>query len=123
MKIWVVALSVVAGCVGDAGALDLSLTLPTVNDLRPIGMTLISVVASSPDIGTKTNTSILEGQTFSAGDLPVGKNIQIDVLFHDVSNRLVGVGEAQNLIDLAGDKKTSLTIPVRRPFIYASSGT
>jgi len=122
MKIWVAALSVVAGCVGDSGALDLSLTLPTVDDLRPVGMTTISVVASSPDF-TKTNINLLEGQTFTAGDLPVGKNVQIDVLLHDVSNRLVGVGEAQSLVDLVGDKKTELTIPVRRPFIYASSGT
>ncbi|HEY0253836.1 MAG TPA: hypothetical protein VGC41_20035, partial [Kofleriaceae bacterium] len=45
------------------------------------------------------------------------------VLFHDDSNRLVGVGEAPNLIDIVGNKTTQLSIPVRRPFIYTSSGT
>jgi hypothetical protein len=124
MKIWVVALSVVAGCVGDSGALDLSLTLPTVDDLRPVGMTSISVVASSPEIGTLSSTSILDkDQSFSSSPLPVANGVQIDVLFHDDSNRLVGVGEAPSLVDIIGDKQTELTIPVRRPFIYASSGS
>ncbi|HEY6035610.1 MAG TPA: hypothetical protein VIV58_15155 [Kofleriaceae bacterium] len=86
-------------------------------------MATISVVASSPDFGTESNTSILSGRTFSSTPLPIAKNVQIDVLFHDVSNRLVGVGEAPNLIDIVGDKNTTLTIPVRRPFVYASSGT
>src|SRR5690242_9837266 len=113
---------VAAGCT-QTGALQLDLTLPTVDDLRPQGMTSISVVASSPEIGSISNTSILNGQSFSAGDLPVGNGIQIDVLFHDVSNRLVGVGEAPELVDIVGDKTTQLTIPVRRPFVYASSGT
>ena len=45
------------------------------------------------------------------------------MLFHDDSNRLVGVGEAPNLVNIVGDKATSLTIPVRRPFIYASANT
>lgn len=126
MRIWVATLSLAAACT-NSGALDLRLSLPTDPDLRPTGMTSVSVVASSAEIGTQTNTSILDptpgGQSFSAGDLPVGKNIQIDVLFHDDSNRLVGVGEGPNLIDLVGDKTTSLAIPVRKPFIYASSGT
>lgn len=121
MKIWLATLFV-AGCT-QSGSLDLDLRLPASPDLRPFGMTSISVVASSPDIGTQTNTSILDGQSFSAGDLPIANGVQIDVLFHDDSNRLVGVGEAPNLVDIVGDKATHLTIPVRRPFIYASSGT
>lgn len=124
MRIWVATLSLAAAAAcTSSGALDLQLSLPTDPNLRPTGMTSVSVVASSTDIGTQTNTSILEGQSFTAGDLPIGKAIQIDVLFHDDSNRLVGVGEGPNLIDIAGDKKTSLVIPVRKPFIYASSGT
>jgi hypothetical protein len=126
MRIWVPALGFViatAAACTTSGSLDLQLTLPDDTDLTPTGMTTVSVVASSPDFGTQTNTAILSGRTFSAAELPVGKNIQIDVLFHDVSNRLVGVGEAPNLIDIAGDKTETLSIPVRRPFIYASSGT
>ena len=92
-------------------------------DLRPTGMTTVSVVATSPDLGSIANTSVLNGASFSAGELPVGNGVQIDVLFHDVSNRLVGVGEAPTLVDIVGDKTTKLTIPVRRPFVYASSGT
>ena len=86
-------------------------------------MTTVSVVATSPDIGSMSNTSVLNGQSFSAGELPVGNGVQIDVLFHDVSNRLVGVGEAPTLVDIKGDQTTTLTIPVRRPFVYASSGS
>ncbi|MFT3699108.1 MAG: hypothetical protein QM831_38535 [Kofleriaceae bacterium] len=121
MKIWVAALALVA-C-NQTGSLQLDLQLPDSPDLRPTGMTSVSVVATSPDIGTQTNTAILNGQTFSAGDLPVGTGIQVDVLFHDESNRLVGVGEAPNLIDIKGDKANTLSIPVRRPFVYTSSGT
>ena len=113
----------VAGCL-NSGGLDLDLSLPSNPDLRPTGMTSISVVASSPTIGTLTNTSLLgTGDSFSAGDLPVGDDVQIDVLFRDDSSRLVGVGEASNLVDIVGDKTTSLSMPVRRPFVYASSGT
>jgi hypothetical protein len=121
MKIWLATLCV-AGCT-QSGSLTLDLTLPTSADLRPTGMTSINVVASSADIGTLTRTSILNGQSFSADTLPIADGVQIDVLFHDDSNRLVGVGEAPNLVDIVGDKATELTIPVRRPFIYASSGT
>ena len=110
------------GCTS-SGSLELELSLPSDPDLRPTGMTSISVVATSPDIGSLTNISALNGQSFSAGDLPVGNNIQIDVLFHDVSNRLVGVGEASQLVNIAADKTSTLSIPVRRPFVYASSGT
>src|SRR5450432_2774613 len=112
----------VFGCTS-TGSLDLDLQLPTVPDLRPTGMTTVSVVATSPEIGSIANTSILNGQSFSAGELPVGTGIQIDVLFHDVSNRLVGVGEAPVLVDIKGDQTTKLAIPVRRPFVYASSGS
>jgi hypothetical protein len=122
MRSAVLPVCVAVGCTS-SGSLQLDLTLPTVDDLRPTGMTSISVVASSPDIGSISNTSILTGQSFSAGDLPVGNGIQIDVLFHDVSNRLVGVGEAPNLVDIKGDQTTTLTIPVRRPFVYVGSGT
>lgn len=123
MKAWLFAL-LATGCLGDSGALDLSLTLPTVADLRPTGMTSITVAASSPDIGTLTSTSILDKNgAFSSQALPVATGVQIDVLFHDDSNRLVGIGEAPNLVDIIGDKKTELSIPVRRPFIYASSGS
>jgi len=45
------------------------------------------------------------------------------VLFHDSSNRLVGIGEAATPVDIVGDKNTTVSIPMRRPFIYASSGT
>ncbi|MEO6776726.1 MAG: hypothetical protein ABI467_27540 [Kofleriaceae bacterium] len=126
MRIWVAALGCViatAPACTTSGSLDLQLSLPDNADLAPTGMTTVTVVASSPDIGTNSSTSILTGRTFSSGPLPIANNVQVDVLFHDVSNRLVGVGEAPNVIDIVGDKDTKLTIPVRRPFIYASSGT
>lgn len=128
MRIWVSALAFVIATVAactQSGSLDLQLSLPANADLAPTGMTSVTVVASSPDFGTGTesSTSLLTGRTFSSNPLPIAKNVQIDVLFHDVSNRLVGVGEAPNLIDIVGDKATTLTIPVRRPFVYASSGS
>lgn len=111
-----------AGCT-QSGSLDLELTLPTAPELRPNGMTTIEVLATSPEMEPIANRSVIDGNKFSAGDLPVGKDVQINVLLHDVSNRLVGLGEAPELVDIVGDKSTKLTIPVRRPFIYAASGT
>jgi hypothetical protein len=108
------------GCL-NKGALDLDLSLPAGSDLRPENMTTISVVASSPTIGTVTTTSLLgsDGTTASAGDLPIGSDVTIDVLFHDDENRLVGVGEASEAIDIVGTQTTTLSMPVRRPFVYA----
>src|SRR5262249_19638020 len=94
-----VAVCLAAGCT-NSGALELQLSLPSVPDLHPAGLTSVSVVASPPDIGSIPNTSILNGHSFSAGELPVADQVQIDVLFHDVSNRLVGVGEASALVDI-----------------------
>ncbi|HUS27493.1 MAG TPA: hypothetical protein VMZ53_03260 [Kofleriaceae bacterium] len=113
---------VVAGCTGQ-GSLDLQLSLPTAPELRPTGMTTVEVLATSPNIEPIANRSVLNGSFFSAGELPVADDVQLSVLLHDVSNRLVGLGEAPALVDIVGDKATTVSIPVRRPFIYASSGT
>jgi len=124
MRSAVVSAWLLAGCFG-TGSLDLELTMPTEMDLKPTGMSTITVLASSPEIGTVANRTVLTGSSFKAGELPVSEDVQINVLLHDVSNRLVGLGEAPELVDIVGDEKTTLTIPVRRPFIYAagSSGT
>ncbi|HEY1548498.1 MAG TPA: hypothetical protein VGG28_11785 [Kofleriaceae bacterium] len=112
------------GCL-DQGALDLDLSLPSDPDLRPENMSTISVVASSPSIGTVTTTNLLgsDGTSATAGDLPVGSDVTIDVLFHDDSSRLVGVGEASTPIDIVGTTTTTLSLPVRRPFVYTASGS
>jgi hypothetical protein len=122
MRFAVVAAWLSAGCFG-TGSLDLELTLPTEPDLKPTGMTTITVLATSPEIDPIANRTVLTGTSFSAGELPVGEDVQINVLLHDVSNRLVGLGEAPELVDIVGDEQTKLTIPMRRPFIYASSGS
>src|SRR5215831_16706597 len=111
-----------AGCTS-SGSLDLELQLPNNPDLRPQDMTTITVLAQSPAMDPIANTAQIDGSHFSAGDLPVGKNIAIDVLLHDVSNRLVGIGEAPTAIEIDGDKGTQLSMPVRRPFVYAASGS
>src|SRR3954471_12931352 len=111
-----------AGC-PQTGSLDLELSLPTVTELRPSGMTTVEVLATSPDMAPISNRSVIDGNHFSAGDLPVGDNVQINVLLHDVTNRLVGIGEAPQLVNIVGDKTTTVSIPVRKPFIYAASGT
>src|SRR5436309_1001372 len=112
-----------AGCTS-TGSLDLELSLPTAADLRPAGAQTITVLAQSPDLAPVANTALIDKNGhFSAGDIPVGKDIQVDVLLRDFSSRLVGVGEAPQLIDVAGDQPAQLTIPVRKPFVYAASST
>jgi hypothetical protein len=86
-------------------------------------MTTVTVLATSPDLPQTANTSLLTGNSFRAGELPVDSNVQINVLLRDVSSRLVGVGQAAELVDIVGNTTTKLSIPVRRPFIYASSGS
>ncbi len=97
--------------------------MPSTPDLRPAGMTTVTVLATSTEMQPIANTSEITGGHTSAGDLPVQNNVQIDVLLRDVSSRLVGVGEAPQLVDIKGDSETDLTIPVRRPFLYASDGS
>jgi hypothetical protein len=111
-----------AACSGDGtGSLELTLTLPTEPDLRPTGMTTVTVTATAPGAPPISTTSVLDGNRFSAGDLPVGEAVQIGVVLRDVSNRIVGVGQAGQPVDLLGDEGTKVEIPVRRPFVYASS--
>ncbi len=117
--------SMVGGCnaAGSSGSLDLVLSLPTQADLRPAGMTTVTVTATAPGESPVATTSVITDNRFTAGDLPVGRDVQIGVVLRDVSNRIVGVGEAGQTIDVLGDRVTEISIPVRRPFVYASSGT
>ncbi|MBA3462990.1 MAG: hypothetical protein H0T46_23745, partial [Deltaproteobacteria bacterium] len=111
-----------AGACGE-GSLELTLSLPSQPDLRPTGMTTVTITASAPGESPIGNTTQLSSGIVSVGDLPVGNDIQIGVVLRDVSNRIVGVGEAGQSVDIVGDKATKLAIPVRRPFVYAASGT
>lgn len=92
-------------------------------DLRPTGMTTVTVTATVPGESPIATTSVLAGNAFTAGDLPIGDDVHIGVVLRDVSNRIVGVGEAAEPITIARDETTQLTIPVRRPFVFAASGS
>lgn len=120
---WLVAVLAASACNGSDGSLELTLSLPAQPDLRPTGMTTVTVTATAPGESPVGTTTALSAGSVSAGDLPIGSDIQIGVVLRDVSNRIVGVGEAGQAIDIVGDKATQLAIPVRRPFVYAASGT
>ncbi len=93
-------------------------------DLRPAGMTNVTVTATAPgESPISTTSSIGSGGQFEAGEFPVGDDVQIGIVLRDVSNRIVGVGEASQTIDIVGDQATSISIPVRRPFVYAASSS
>lgn len=113
------------GCSGGgSGSLELTLALPSQSDLRPTGMTTVTVTAiAAGESAIATTTEIGPDSRFNAGEFPVGNDVQLSVVLRDVSNRIVGVGEAGQVIDILGDKSTAISIPVRRPFIYASSGS
>jgi len=110
-----------AGCPGE-GSFDLQLVLPADPTLRPTGMTTVTVVLTSGNEPPVATTSVLEGNQFSSGDLAVADDVRIEVQLRDVSNRLVGVGEASDLVDILAGESTTVSIPVRRPFVYASNG-
>ena len=112
------------GCNGGGpGSLELTLSLPTKMELRPAGMTTVTVTATAPGESPISNTSAIgDDNRFTAGEFPIGEDVQLGVVLRDVSNRIVGVGEAGQTIDIVGDKATAISIPVRRPFVYAASG-
>ncbi|MBA2538860.1 MAG: hypothetical protein H0V17_04430 [Deltaproteobacteria bacterium] len=112
----------ILGC-GGQGSFDLELVLPQDPALRPTGMTTVTVTLTSGDQPPVSTTSVLDDNQFSAGDLAVANDVRIEVQLRDVSNRLVGVGEAADLIDIVANESTAVSIPVRRPFVYASNGT
>ena len=118
-----VVVTALAGCDGGgAGSLELTLTLPTQAELRPSGMTTVTITATAPGESPFSTTSEIANNRFAAGDLPVGTDVQVSVVLRDVSNRIVGVGEAGQTVDIVGDQATQIEIPVRRPFVYAASG-
>lgn len=98
------------------------LTVPSDPDLRPTGMTTATVVMTQPDEQPIATTAVLEGDHFQLGDVAVAADVRIEVQLRDVSNRLVGVGEAASLVNIVRDATTTVEIPVRRPFVYVSSG-
>ncbi len=114
--------SLLSAC-GSVGSFDLELVLPQDPALRPNGMTTVTVTLTRGDETPVSTTSVLDGSSFSAGDLGVADDVRIEVQLRDVSNRLVGVGEADALVDIRAGENTSVVIPVRRPFVYASNGT
>jgi hypothetical protein len=87
-------------------------------------MTTVTVTATAPGESPVTTTSSIGSDNrFTAGEFPVADDVQLGVVLRDVSNRIVGVGEAGQTIDIVGNQETAIAIPVRRPFVYASSGT
>lgn len=120
MRICALVACLVTACNAGQGSLELDLSLPTKPELRPIGMTTVTVTATFPGESPISTTSVIEDNKFAAGDFPVGRDAQIGVVLRDVSNRIVGVGEAGQTIDIVGDEATQITIPVRKPFVYAS---
>ncbi|MEO8705054.1 MAG: hypothetical protein ABI867_33685 [Kofleriaceae bacterium] len=110
-----------AGCATE-GSFDLVLSLPDDPELRPNGMTTVTVVLTQGEEQPIATTSVLEGASFSAGDIAAADNVRIEVQLRDVTNRLVGVGEATEPVDIVAGEITTVTIPVRRPFVYASNG-
>ena len=105
------------------GSFELVLALPSDPALRPTGMTTVTVVITREGEQPIATTSVLEGNQFSTGDLQVANDVRIEVQLRDVSNRLVGVGEAAEPVDIIADENVVVEIPVRRPFVYASNGT
>jgi hypothetical protein len=120
MRICALAACLVTACNSGQGSLELDLSLPMDPALRPSGMTTVTVTATFPGESPIATTSVIDNGTFTAGDVPVGQDAQIGVVLRDVSNRIVGVGEAGQTIDIVGDQATQITIPVRKPFVYAS---
>ncbi len=113
----------ILGACGGQGTFDLQLVLPQDPALRPTGMTTVTVTLTSGDQPPVATTSVLtDGSSFSAGDLAVANDVHIDVQLRDVSNRLVGVGELADPIDIVANEDTTVVIPVRRPFVYTSNG-
>ncbi|HEU0032881.1 MAG TPA: hypothetical protein VFQ53_19750 [Kofleriaceae bacterium] len=115
------ALTCLAGCNVD-GSFQLVLTLPSAQELRPTGMTTVTVVLTPEGEQPIATTSVLESNKFSTGDLSVADNVRVEVQLRDVSNRLVGVGEAADPVDIVAGDDVEVTIPVRRPFVYATNG-
>jgi hypothetical protein len=109
------------GCESD-GSFELVLALPDDPALRPIGMTTVTVVMTEPGAQPVATTSVLDGEGFSVGDFGAAAAVRIEVQLRDVTNRLVGVGETAEPVDLVANAARVVEIPVRRPFIYASDG-
>ena len=123
MRTCVFVACLAAGCLPQQGSLELDLSLPTDMALRPSGMTTVTVTATFPGESPLTSTAVIEDARFTASELPIGEDVQLGVVLRDVSNRIVGVGEAGQRIDLVGDEATQITIPVRKPFVYASGAS
>ncbi len=123
MRICALVACLATGCLPEQGSLELSLSLPTDMTLRPNGMTTVTVTATFPGESPLTSTSVIRDGSFTTSDLPIGEDVQLGVVLRDVSNRIVGVGEAGQRIDLVRDRATQITIPVRKPFVYASGAS
>jgi hypothetical protein len=108
------------GC-GGGGRLDLVLDLPEDAMLRPDGMTTVTVVAQPFEDDPIETTSVLDGDRFSAGDLPAGEAVTLAVELRDGTGRLVGYGRSATSVELSTDDVREVRISVRRPFLYAAS--
>jgi hypothetical protein len=112
----------VAGCTTSAG-LEIDLAMPDVDTLRPVNMTAITVIATPRGQAPIESTSPLTGASpFAGGELPGNRAVSLSLGLRDVSNRLVGYGESTAPFDIATDRETRVSVPVRRPFVYASDG-
>jgi hypothetical protein len=113
-----------AGCVDGAGSLALVLQLPPPGDLRPTGMTSISVSTqvTGETANVRTTPLVMNGGalSFAAGDVAAGAPLRLGVELRDVDNRLVGVGEVDAPVTPARTGITTVDVAVRKPLIYVA---
>lgn len=110
----------------DPGSLTLRLDLPTDLQLRPAGMTTVTVETRAPDEPTRVVTTPIEFDqaghgTFDVGELPRLPSATVTVALRTAAGRLVGYGAASDAVDLSEGADVALSIPVRRPLIYVGN--
>ena len=107
-----------------SGSLELTLTLPTEPDLRPTGMTTVRSTATAPGDVAGLDHERARRQPVRRGRSP-GRRGRPDRASCCATSRTGSSASARPArpIDIVGDEATALAIPVRRPFVYASSGT
>ncbi len=125
MRIACALLIAVVGC-GDSGGVQLQLDVPSDPALDPFARSIaeLTLRASRDGDPLYEATRTVDGAVtdLSLGRLPVGDQLQLELLGTAVSGRMLAYGRAAEPVDVTADRDVTVPLRVRLPFAYVSGG-
>lgn len=112
-------------CTGE-GAVEIALAFPTDTTLSPgtLAPTELTLFYGPPGKRPSAMVTSIDdpGSALTMGRLAAGTPVHLAVALHSSTRRLVGYGRALAPVEVLPGQVTTVSLPMRRPFVYMTGG-